>query len=70
MINCYSLLTWNNQLHYNDMQKKELVTVELKAQSKSTKRCGAYSSPTSPVISVERMAEITNIAMDERGPTI
>jgi hypothetical protein len=34
MINCYSLLTWNNQMHYHDMEKGELVTVELKAQSK------------------------------------
>jgi len=44
MINCYSLLTWNNQLHYNDEEKGELVTVELNTQSKE------YAELVDPVL--------------------
>ena len=69
MINCYSLLTWNNQLHYNDAEKGELVTVELKAQSKE------YAELWTPFLKdftrhlrAKGWLEKTNIAMDERAP--
>ncbi|MDI9604925.1 MAG: DUF6067 family protein [Bacteroidota bacterium] len=69
MINCYSLLTWNNQLHYNDMQKKELVTVELKAQSKEYQTLwGVFLTDFTRHLREKGWLEITNIAMDERGP--
>jgi hypothetical protein len=69
MINCYSLLTWNNQLHYNDEEKGELVTVELNAQSKE------YAELWTPFLEdfarhlrSKGWLEKTNIAMDERAP--
>ncbi|MGI6574160.1 MAG: glycoside hydrolase domain-containing protein [Fermentimonas sp.] len=69
MINCYSLLTWNNQMHYNDMQKKELVTVELKAQSKEYEALwGVFLPDFTRHLREKGWLEITNIAMDERGP--
>ncbi len=69
MINCYSLLTWNNQLHYNDMEKSELVTVELKAQSKEYEELwSVFLKDFTNHLREKGWLEITNIAMDERGP--
>ncbi len=69
MINCYSLLTWNNQLHYNDMEKKELVTVELKAQSDEyVELWSVFLKDFTRHLSEKGWLEITNIAMDERSP--
>lgn len=69
MINCYSLLTWNNQLHYNDMEKGELVTVELKAQSKEYEELwGVFLKDFTRHLREKGWLEKTNIAMDERGP--
>lgn len=69
MINCYSLLTWNNQMHYNDMEKGELVTVELKAQSKEYEELwSVFLQDFTRHLDEKGWLEITNIAMDERGP--
>ncbi len=69
MINCYSLLTWNNQMHYNDMEKGELVTVELKAQSKEYEALwSVFLQDFTRHLDEKGWLEITNIAMDERGP--
>ncbi len=69
MINCYSLLTWNNQMHYNDMEKGELVTVELKAQSKEYEELwGVFLKDFTRHLKEKGWLEITNIAMDERAP--
>lgn len=69
MINCYSLLTWNNQMHYNDMEKGELVTVELKAQSKEYEELwSVFLEDFTRHLREKEWLEITNIAMDERGP--
>lgn len=69
MINCYSLLTWNNQLHYNDEGKGELVTVELKAQSKEYGELWSVFLKDFTVHLREKgWLEKTNIAMDERAP--
>lgn len=69
MINCYSLLTWNNQLHYNDEEKGELVTVELKAQSKEyTELWSVFLKDFTRHLREKGWLEKTNIAMDERAP--
>lgn len=69
MINCYSLLTWNNQMHYNDMEKGELVTVELKAQSKEYEALwSVFLQDFTRHLDEKGWLGITNIAMDERGP--
>ena len=69
MINCYSLLTWNNKLHYNDMNKEELVTLELKAQSDEYAALwGIFLEDFTRHLKQKGWLEITNIAMDERAP--
>jgi hypothetical protein len=69
MINCYSLLTWNNQVHYNDMEKKELVTLELKAQSDEyAEFWTVFLKDFTRHLKAKGWLEITNIAMDERSP--
>jgi hypothetical protein len=69
MINCYSLLTWNNQLHYNDEEKGELVTVELDAQSKEYAELWTpFLKDFSRHLRSKGWLEKTNIAMDERAP--
>src|SRR5690554_4206 len=69
MINCYSLLTWNNQVHYNDMEKKELVTLELKAQSDEyAEFLTVFLKDFTRHLKAKGWLEITNIAMDERSP--
>lgn len=69
MINCYSLLTWNNKLHYNDMEKGELVTLELKAQSEEYAALwGIFLQDFTQHLKQKGWLEITNIAMDERSP--
>jgi len=69
MINCYSLLTWNNQLHYNDEEKGELVTVELNAQSKEYAELWTpFLKDFSRHLRSKGWLEKTNIAMDERAP--
>ncbi len=69
MINCYSLLTWNNQMHYNDMEKGELITVELKAQSKEYEELwSVFLKDFTRHLREKGWLEITNIAMDERAP--
>ena len=69
MINCYSLLTWNNKLHYNDMEKKELVTLELPAQSAQyTEIWTLFLTDFTRHLKEKGWLEITNIAMDERSP--
>ncbi len=70
MINCYSLLTWNNQMHYHDMEKGELVTVELKAQSKEYEELwGVFLKDFTRHLREKGWLEKTNIAMDERAPS-
>ncbi len=69
MINCYSLLTWNNKLHYNDMEKGELVTLELKAQSDEyTELWSLFLKDFTRHLNEKGWLGITNIAMDERSP--
>ncbi len=69
MINCYSLLTWNNQLHYTDEEKGEVVTVELKAQSEEYAQLwSVFLKDFTQHLKNKGWLEITNIAMDERAP--
>ena len=70
MINCYSLLTWNNKLHYNDMEKGELVTLELAAQSPEYAEIWTvFLQDFTRHLKAKGWLEITNIAMDERSPS-
>lgn len=69
MINCYSLLTWNNQLHYKDEAKGKVITVELKAQSKEYAEIwSVFLKDFILHLRSKGWLEKTNIAMDERAP--
>lgn len=67
-INCYSLLPWNNELHYFDERKKQLVNVTAKP---GTEIFEALWSPFlkdfSKHLRERGWLKITNIAMDERS---
>lgn len=69
MINCYSLLTWNNQLHYQDVEKGELVTLSLTAQSPEyAELWSVFLKDFTQHLRSKGWLEKTNIAMDERAP--
>ncbi len=69
MINCYSLLTWNNKIRYYDEAKEETIDVELKAQSKEYREVwSAFLKDFTQHLKDKKWLEITNIAMDERAP--
>lgn len=67
MINCYSIIPWNNEIHYRDARTGKLVNVVAKA---GTPEFEKYWEPF--LIDFVRhlrdkgWLEITNIAMDER----
>lgn len=69
MINCYSLLTWNNKIHYLDEAKGEMVEVELKAPSKEYDEFWTiFLKDFTLHIKEKGWIHRTNIAMDERAP--
>lgn len=69
MINCYSMLTWNNKIHYFDEEKGEMIEVELKAQSDEYKEYWTlFLKDFSQHLDEKGWLRKTNIAMDERSP--
>ncbi|MDR0422632.1 MAG: DUF4091 domain-containing protein [Proteiniphilum sp.] len=69
MINCYSLLTWNNQLHYNDEAQGRQITVEPEARSEEYKELWShFLQDFTRHLRENGWLEKTNIAMDERSP--
>lgn len=69
MINCYSLLPWNNEIHYIDSATKETINVKADPGTK------VFNEMWTPFLTdfVKHLKEkgwleITNIAMDERSP--
>jgi len=69
MINCYSILTWNNQLHYNDVKSGKIITVEPKAGSKDyIELWSNFLTDFKKHLEANKWLEKTNIAMDERSP--
>lgn len=69
MINCYSIIPWNNRIHYKDAAKGEMVDVE------ATPGSIEFDTLWTPFLTdfvshlrAKGWLEITNIAMDERSP--
>lgn len=69
MINCYSLIPWKSGIHYKDASTGEMVDVEVIPGTK------VFEEMWTPFLNDFRKhmqekgwLEITNIAMDERGP--
>lgn len=68
-INCYSMIPWNNELHYKDVGTGELITVKADPGTK------VFEELWTPFLldfvkhqKAKGWLEITNIAMDERSP--
>lgn len=71
MINCYSMIPWNNELHYHDQASGEVITVQASPGS------GVFEEMWTPFLidfnkhlKEKGWQEITNIAMDERSPEV
>jgi len=69
MINCYSMVPWNNELHYKDASSGETITVKADPGTK------VFEEIWPPFLTdfvkhqkEKGWLEITNIAMDERSP--
>ncbi|GAB6008922.1 DUF4091 domain-containing protein [Dysgonomonas reticulitermitis] len=68
MINCYSLVPWNNELHYKDA-KGNIVTIKADPGTKEFEEMwGPFLTDFTKHLREKGWLEKTNIAMDERGP--
>ena len=69
MINCYSMVPWNNELHYMDEAKGEMVTVKAEPNTPMfEKMWGPFLKAFKQHLDKKGWLSITNIAMDERSP--
>lgn len=69
MINCYSLLPWNYELHYKDEAKGETITVKADPKTKVFEQMWApFLADFDKHLKEKGWDKITNIAMDERSP--
>lgn len=69
MINCYSLLPWNNELEYHDASKDSTITVVADPRTDKFRELWApFLSDFTKHLREKGWLGITNIAMDERSP--
>ena len=69
MINCYSMVPWNCELHYMDEAKGEIVTVVAEpGKCEFAKMWKPFLVDFQKHLASKGWLEITNIAMDERSP--
>ena len=69
MINCYSLLPWNNELEYYDAATNSIITVVADPGTVVFKELWApFLTDFTKHLTEKGWLEITNIAMDERSP--
>lgn len=69
MINCYSMVPWNCELHYMDEAKGEMVTVKAEPNTPIFEKIWEpFLKDFKSHLQGKGWLEITNIAMDERSP--
>lgn len=69
MINCYSMVPWNNELVYTDAAKGEKVTVKAEPGTHEFERMWTpFLKDFKQHLAAKGWLEKTNIAMDERSP--
>lgn len=69
MINCYSIIPWNNEIHYYDEARGQTVNVEAKPGTPIFEAMWKpFLTDFSAHLRTKGWLEITNIAMDERDP--
>lgn len=67
MLNCYSIIPWNNEIHYTDANNGQLVNVEAKPGSEQFKTLWTpFLKDFVKHLKTKGWLEITNIAIDER----
>ncbi len=68
-INCYSMIPWNNELHYTDAATGGIITVKADPGTKEFEDMWApFLSDFIEHLKEKGWLEITSIAMDERSP--
>ncbi len=68
-INCYSMIPWNNELHYYDEAKNDTVTIQAIPGTPSFEAMWKpFLQDFTKHLKSKSWLEITNIAMDERDP--
>lgn len=69
LINCYSLLPWNHEIHYVDEESGDTVNVSAKPGTvEFTELWASFLTSFRDHLKTKGWLEITNIAMDERSP--
>lgn len=69
MINCYSLIPWNNEVHYINGVNSEVINVVAKPGSKEFNEMWIpFLTDFTKHLEEKGWLDITNIAMDERSP--
>ena len=70
-INCYSMLPWNNMLHYRDAATGQYVDVKADPGTPAFREMwGPFLHAFTAHLRGKEWLEITNIAMDERSPEV
>lgn len=70
-INCYSMLPWNNMLHYRDAATGQYVDVKADPGTPAFREMwGPFLHAFTAHLRGKGWLEITNIAMDERSPEV
>lgn len=68
-INCYSMVPWNNEIHYTDEKTGKLINVSAKPGSEEFVALWTpFLRSFKKHLETKGWFEITNIAMDERSP--
>ncbi|MDR0799335.1 MAG: DUF4091 domain-containing protein [Dysgonamonadaceae bacterium] len=68
-INCYSMIPWNNELHYRDAAKGTVVDVQaIPGTDSFAEMWSPFLKDFSRHLKEKGWLEITNIAIDERAP--
>ncbi|WP_255498621.1 glycoside hydrolase domain-containing protein [Dysgonomonas sp. ZJ709] len=69
MINCYSMIPWNNEIHYTDAVSGKVIDVKADPGTKIfVDMWTPFLTDFTKHLKEKKWLEITNIAMDERSP--
>lgn len=69
MINCYSMVPWNNELHYKDAASDTIINIKADPGTKIfTEIWTPFLTDFKKHLREKNWLNITNIAMDERSP--
>lgn len=71
MINCYSMIPWNNEIHYTNAASNEIINVKADPGTKIFNEMWTpFLKDFTKHLTDKNWLSITNIAMDERSPEV